>query len=179
MTPRELEEYRALRATILARGTARHVIIVAGIAAWATLVLALVTVSALPVESLLSLTVLATVFEASFALHTGVERIGRYLQVFHEADDEVARWEGIAMSHGALFTSAGLDALFSPVFAVATVLNLIPAIAAGTFAADTGIVAAVHVLYLARIWQARSHARRQRAADLERYARARKELHAR
>lgn len=179
MTPRELEEYRALRATILARGTARHIIVVAGIAVWAAIVIALVTVAALPVESLISLTILATVFEASFALHTGVERIGRYLQVFFEADDETARWESVAMSHGALFTSAGVDALFTPVFAVATILNLIPAIAAGTFAADTAIVAAVHLLYLARIWQARRHARGQRAADLERYVRARKELHTR
>lgn len=176
MTPRELEEYRALRATILARGTARHAIVVAGIVSWAAIVIALVTVSGLPVEALIALTVIATVFEASFAMHTGVERIGRYLQVFHEANDESARWENVAMSHGALFTNAGVDALFTPVFAVATVLNLIPAMAAGVFAADTAVVVLIHLLYLARIWQARAHARRQRAADLDRYTRAKQEL---
>ena len=35
ITPRELEEYRALRATIAARGTARIWIFVAGLIAWA------------------------------------------------------------------------------------------------------------------------------------------------
>lgn len=176
MTPREIEEYRALRATILARGTARHAIVVAGIAIWALLVVALVATSGVPIETLVSLTVLATVFEASFALHTGVERIGRYVQVFHEADGEIAAWERTAMSHGALFTSAGVDALFTPVFLIATVLNLIPAIAAGTMAADTAIVAVVHVLYLGRIWQARVSARGQRAADFDRYTRAKNDL---
>ena len=175
MTPRELEEYRALRATIRTRGTARHAIIVAGIVSWATLVVALVSFSAVPVETLLSLIVLATVFESSFALHTGIERIGRYLQVFHEAADEAASWERIAMSHGALFSSAGVDALFSPVFAVATILNLIPAVT-GVFAADTALVALMHLVYLARIWQARAHARVQRGADLERYTRVKNDV---
>ncbi len=176
MTSRELEEYRALRATIGARGTARQAIVVAGTVCWAALVIVLVTFSALPVETLISLTAVASVFEVSFAMHTGVERIGRYLQVFHESSEETARWESIAMSHGALFTNVGVDALFTPVFTVAVVLNLIPAMAAGSFAADTGVVVLVHVLYLARIWQARTHARSQRAADLERYTRAKQEL---
>ena len=77
MTSRELEEYRALRATIRERGTARVSIAVAGFAAWAALVLTTATLATFPVATLLPLLFLALVFEAVFALHTGVERIGR------------------------------------------------------------------------------------------------------
>ena len=55
-------------------------------------------------------------------MHTGVERIGRYIQVFYEERAGAAGWETIAMSYGAKFPS-GLDPLFSIVFAAATSLN--------------------------------------------------------
>ena len=85
MTAREQDEYIALRATIRERGTARVCLFVGrhrrlGGARrsprprWRPR----------PIATLLPLLVLASMFEAVFALHVGVERIGRYLQVFHE-----------------------------------------------------------------------------------------------
>src|SRR5712692_11822960 len=89
MTPRDQEEYRALRATIRERGTTRIWIFVVGLVGWAGLVIATAALAALPVATLLPLLVLAVVFEAVVALHTGVERIGRYIQVFFEDDPPV------------------------------------------------------------------------------------------
>src|SRR3954470_4153172 len=77
MTSRELEEYRALRDTIRERGTARHWIVVVGFGLWGALALAVAVLAAPPVATLLPLLVLAVVFEAIFAIHTGVERVGR------------------------------------------------------------------------------------------------------
>jgi len=78
MTPRELEEYRALRDTIRERGTTRAWLLLATFVAWAALAIATASLAALPVATLLPLLVLAVGFETGFALHTGVERIARY-----------------------------------------------------------------------------------------------------
>ena len=85
MTPRELEEYRTLRDTIRQRGTARVWVFLAGFGMWAALTVATAALAALPVATLLPLLILAAAFEAVFSLHVGVERIGRYVQVFFEA----------------------------------------------------------------------------------------------
>ena len=98
-TPRELQEYTELRATIRERGTARVWIFVIGIVAWSALAVATAALAALPVATLLPLLVLDAVFEAIFGLHTGVERIGRYLQVMLEHDDRPG-WEEVAMAFG-------------------------------------------------------------------------------
>ena len=85
MTGPEHDEYVALRATIRERGTARVCVFVGGIAAWVAATIATAALASTPVATLLPLLLLASTFEAVFALHVGVERIGRYLQVFHEA----------------------------------------------------------------------------------------------
>jgi hypothetical protein len=86
MTPRELEEYRTLRDTIRQRGTTRIWVFLAGLTAWAALTVATAALAALPIATLLPLLILAAAFEAVFSLHVGVERIGRYVQVFFEDD---------------------------------------------------------------------------------------------
>ena len=99
MTPIDFDEYNALRATIRERGTdprldrpGRH-----GRSGrrprwlrsrWRVP----------PIITLIPLLVLATTFEITFALHTGVERIGRYIQVFFE---EPGRQRGLGTpDHG-------------------------------------------------------------------------------
>ena len=84
MTPRELEEYKALRATIRERGTTRVWVFVTGLIAWGGLTVATASLATLPIATLLPLLILAGTFEAVFSIHTGVERVGRYLQVFVE-----------------------------------------------------------------------------------------------
>lgn len=79
MTPRDLEEYRALRSTIRERGTTRAWMLLAGFGLWAALTTATAALAALPIATLLPLLILAVAFETVFALHTGVERIGQYI----------------------------------------------------------------------------------------------------
>jgi hypothetical protein len=167
MTPREQEEYRALRDTIRERGTARVWIFIAGLVAWAGLVIATAALAALPIATLLPLLVLAAIFEAVFALHTGVERIGRYLQVFAEGADG-AGWEHAAMAYGRAHRGGG-DPLFAMIFIAAAVLNFVPVMVAEPVALEVGVVGALHLLFVVRVFLARRDAGRQRAVDLERF----------
>ena len=94
MTDSELEEYRSLRATIRQRGSVRLCVFVGGLAAWAAGAMASTLIN-VPLVTVIPLLVLAASFEAVFALHIGVERVGRYLQVFHGDT-----WEQSAMAFG-------------------------------------------------------------------------------
>lgn len=173
MTPREREEYQALRATILERGTARHWMLVAGIGVWSALTIAVASLASAPVATLVPLLFLAATFEAVFALHTGVERVGRYLQVFHETVPDEAAWEHTAMAYGRTFGGGGMDALFSPIFLVAALLNLFPVVLTGPAAMDWAVVGAVHLLYIVRVVVAKRQSGRQRAVELERFVQLR------
>jgi hypothetical protein len=170
MTARELEEYTALRATIRERGTVRVWIFLAGLAVWAALLVATAALGSVPIATLLPLLVLAAVFEVVFALHTGVERIGRYIQVFFEAPGERG-WEHTAMAFGRTFPGGASDPLFAPYFALATVANLLSAALARPrpFATEWVVVAVPHLLFLARLWRGRRRSAAQRAVDLERF----------
>jgi len=164
MTRRELEEYRALRATIRDRGTARVWIFAVAIAAWAALTVATAALSAPPVSTLVPLLVLAASFEAVFALHVGVERVGRYLHVFF--DDA---WEKAVLAFGRPGGAAKVDALFAVPFLIAAVLNVMPALIAGPTAAELVFIGGAHALFVLRLVVARHAAGRQRAIDLERF----------
>ena len=169
MTTREIEEYRALRDTIRERGTARHWILIVGLATWCGLALAISVFAVTPVTTLFPLLLLAAVFEVVFALHTTVERVGRYVQVFFESSSDAAAWEHVAMAYGRSFGGGGIDALFSPLFATATLFNFIPVLVTGPPAIDWALVGVVHALFVVRVWVARNHAGQQRTIDLERF----------
>ena len=159
------EEYEALRATIRERGTARMVLLPVTFGLWGGAAIATTAVVALPIAALLPLLVLAAGFEAIYALHVNVERIGRYLQVFHEPD---GGWEHVAMTFGQRFPGKGPDALFSGLFLVATALNYLPVALGGTV---PELVAAglLHLVLAVHIGTARSRASQQRKLDLERF----------
>lgn len=170
MTPRELEEYKALRATIRERGTARHWMLQAGLGVWSALTIGVAALASAPVATLVPLLFLAATFEAIFALHTGVERVGRYLQVFHEDVPGEAAWEQTAMAYGRTFGGGGIDALFSPIFWVATLFNFLPVVLTGPAAMDWAVVGVAHLLFIVRIAVAKRQSGRQRAVDLDRFA---------
>ena len=87
----------------------------------------------MPLAVVFPLLVLAGTFEAVFALHVGVERIGRYLQVFH--DDA---WEQTAMAFGPPLAGTGTDPLFAGLFGLATVCNFLPVLVGGSAPAELG-----------------------------------------
>jgi hypothetical protein len=177
MHARELEEYRALRATIRERGTARVWIFVVGLALWAALVIAIAALASLPVATLLPLLFLTGLFEAIFALHTGVERIGRYVQVFYEDEPDlepsVRNWENVAMAFGTVSAGPGVDALFAHVFLLAALVNLVPAILAGAVVQEWTVIGVIHLLFIVRLFIARHRAGQQRALDLEAFRKLR------
>jgi hypothetical protein len=162
-------EFRVLRQTIAARGTARILLVPLTLTAWAALTLTLVLFSNLPIAALLPLGVLAAGFEAIHALHVGVERIGRYLQVFYEEQGNGARWEWAAMQTGTPLPGGGVDPLFTALFLSALVVNLVPALLPSPTSVELGAVGMVHAAFAVRVMRARIAARRQRATELEQY----------
>ena len=164
MNPIEQEEYTALRATIQARGTTRVWIFVVAASVWAALTLAMVALTLPPVAALVPLIVLAAAFEAVFALHVGVERIGRYLEVFHQD-----RWERTAMAFGTPLAGTRSDPLFVLVFAGATILNLFPVFIAGPLPVELAVIGAAHAIFIGRLARAHLVTGRQRLSDLARF----------
>jgi hypothetical protein len=163
MTERALEEYKALRATIRERGTARTWIFVVGLSAWAAMTLAAMVVP-VPMTTLVPLLALAGTFEAVFALHASVERIGRYLQIVHED-----AWEETAMAFGPPLAGTGTDPLFALLFGLAALVNFVPVLLAAPLRVELAVIGVAHALFLVRLAAARVAAGRQRTADLERF----------
>src|SRR5262249_40472562 len=122
-----------------------------------------------PVATLIPLVVLAATFEGVFALHVGVERIGRYLET--QFDDE---WEKAAMAFGRPVGAARIDPLFTVFCIVAAGINVLPALIAGPTPPELIFVAGGHALFLLRVTVARQRASRQRAIDLERFQQLKK-----
>jgi hypothetical protein len=174
MTERDQEEYRALRSTIRERGTARVWIFVVGVAAWAAVLVATAALAAPPAGMLIPLVVLASTFEAVFALHVGVERIGRYIQVFYE--EGTPAWETVAMTFGRPAGGVRTDALFSIPFGLAGAMNIVPGLLVGPTREELIFLAGAHALFLLRIIVARGVAGRQRAIDLARFQKMKKEM---
>jgi hypothetical protein len=159
------QEYIALRATIRERGTARLILLPIAIALWSASAIATTAVVALPIAALAPLVVLAAGFEAIYALHISVERIGRYLQVFHEAVDG---WEHVALEYSRRFRGQPPDALFSTIFLTAIALNYLP-VALGGDQYELIVAGVLHLLVALHIGTARRRAARQRLVDLERF----------
>ena len=166
MTHQQLEEYRALRATILQRGTTRVWIVIVGLLGWSALGMATAALAELPIATLLPLLFLAAVFEVVFALHIGVERIGRYVQACLEEDPG---WEAAAMAFGTPLRGASTDPLFTLFFVLATVLNIVPALLAQPTQQELVVVGIAHAIVIARVVFARSVAKKQRPIELDRF----------
>ena len=162
-------EYAVLRRTIAARGTARMILFPVAMIGWAALALMVLTFAEAPVASLYPLAVLVGGFEAIHALHVGGERIGRYLQVYYENGETGPRWETTVMAVGPALPGGGIDPLFSLVFASATFVNIIPALALQPRPTSTemGVIGVLHLAVVIRIVRARGAAARQRAVELE------------
>jgi hypothetical protein len=164
-TTRHDAEFEALRATIRERGTVRMILLPVSVALWAAAAIATTAAVALPIAALVPLLVLAAGFEAIYALHVNVERIGRYLQVFHELE---GGWEHVAMTFGQRFPGRGPDALFSGIFLIATALNYLPVALGGTMP-ELVVAGMLHLLLALHIGTARQRAARQRSLDHERF----------
>lgn len=182
-------EYEALRATIRERGTRRVTLFWMALGVWAALLLTAAVRGAGPYASLVSLLSLAAGFEAVYALHVGVERIGRYLQVFYEEPGTLPAWERTAMAYGRESAGYGrepaglgrepagdgVDPLFSKIFATAALLNFVPTLPSRQFG-FIFVLFLAHGLFAVRILKAQKYAAAQRGRDLERFKRLKNEV---
>lgn len=159
-------EFTALRATIASRGTARMVLLPVVVIGWASLAIVVVLFGDLPVAALPPLAILVGGFEAINALHVGVERIGRYLQVFYEGRPDASGWETTVMAAGPRLRGGGVDPLFTVVFSAAAILNMTTALVPEPTPLETLVVGGMHAAFLARVARARQVASSQRARDL-------------
>jgi hypothetical protein len=168
-------EYLVLRKTIAQRGALRPILALGGISAWAFVLIAVLAVLPYPVASAIPLLILATTFETIRPLHFGAERIGRYLQVFHEeagqpdrAVSDTPSWERVAMRFGTV-PGVGGHPLFVPVFFLATVANYVAVVIPNPVLVELGVMAVPHLAFLA--WLVATHRAmvRQRAVELARF----------
>ena len=161
-----LAEYEALRETIRQRGTVRMTLIPVIFIGWAATAVATGAVITVAVSTLVPLLILVAGFEAIFALHMNVERIGRYLQVFHE---QAGGWENVAMAYGQRFPGSGPDPLFAQIFVFAISVNFLPVALGFEHAIELVVVLVPHLLAVYRVRRAHGAAARQRAEDLQRF----------
>lgn len=178
-------EYASLRQTIRERGTARLCAVLAGFAAWGALAVAVLITRLDGSVALVPFVVLAATFEINFFVHTGVERIGRFIQVFYEERAGAAGWETIAMNYAAKFPSVGLslrapramstwggglDPLFSVIFAAAAILNFLSSLTVAQRRPGWIALSLVaHLAFAYRIVTAKKFSASQRAVDLDRF----------
>lgn len=160
---RHAAEYEALRATVRERGTAGLVLAPVVFLGWAAIAVATAAVITVALSTLVPLLVLAAGFEALFALHVGVERIGRYLQVFHEPQGR--GWEHAAGTFGTQPSASRPDPLLVRLFIFAASVNFLPA-ALGGAPTEALVVALLHLVFIYRVRAAQRAARAQRAEDL-------------
>lgn len=174
--PVGLEEYRALRATIRERGSLRFLVTSITFSAWAAVVTTLCAVTVVPTFILVPLVVLAAGFELNLAIHVGVERVGRYLQLKYERDPQsAAGWEHAVMK--LQVPGGGVDALFLVVFLSALTLNFVVALwlaaavtgpdESGAMRVETLVVAVFHAIVAARWLRAAKYAKSQRGRELQ------------
>jgi hypothetical protein len=142
----QISEYQALRATIRTRGGLRLTLSLAGLAAWALTLVAILAWLPNPIAGSIPLLLLMTTFEVNRMLHVGVERIGRYLQVFYEdptvSGTDSPAWESTAMSFGKAVPGAGGHPLLVPIFLIATLLNFLTVVLPGPVPLELGVMAA-------------------------------------
>ena len=153
------------------RGTIRIYVVLLGLVGWGALAIVSIPIHRPGAGLLVPLVILAATFELNFFVHTGVERIGRYIQVFYEEASGSHGWETTAMRYGAKFPAPPLaDPLFIVVFSTAAAVNFFSAFASPQPQPGwIGLSLILHSLFAYRIVAARRAAASQRTLDLDRF----------
>lgn len=182
MTDLPREEYKILRETIRSRAAARPVVALAGLFAWAVVVVAVLIGLPNPLAAVVPLLVLVGAFEATRSLHLAVERIGRYIQVFFEeslANEDASlappAWERTAMIFGPSVPGAGGHPLFLPLFFMATIVNFVAVILPGPLPIELGTLLVPHLAFVLWMLHCDRGMRKQRASELTRFREIKKD----
>jgi hypothetical protein len=172
--PWGLEEFRQLRATVGARSTVRVLVSLLTFVSWAGLATLVIDRGAPPRGMLLPLAILWVGFELVAGLHIGVERIGRFLQVFYEGGAATPKWETAIALFGQ--SEAAKAASVRPLLAREFVAAALGSIGLGLWAPaalgsglgpplETILVLVAHIAFVWRVLQVDRQTRGQRARD--------------
>ncbi|MBM3780745.1 MAG: hypothetical protein FJW29_03580 [Acidobacteria bacterium] len=161
-------EYAALRQAIAQRGQLKATVALVGLLGWAALWMAGFVLLRDARGTAVTLAVLWAAFEIIRPLHIGAERLGRYLQVFHETPGQVPAWEHTAMALGAAVPGAAGHPLYMPVFVGATLLNATALWVDGPLTFEGALMLGPHLALLWWLWRADRAMRVQRTNDLAR-----------
>lgn len=144
---------------------------VTGVAVWALLLILVMAWLPYPAAAVVPLVPLLATFEAVRSLHFGAERLGRYLQVFHEEAGETATrgWEGTAMAIGPAVPGAAGHPLFLPVFGAALGLNLLAVLLPQPVPVELVALLVPHLAFGAWLLRVDRAMRRQRVDELARF----------
>lgn len=179
MNELSIQEFRALRETIRTRGNLRLTLCVVGLAAWGLALIAVLAWLPNPIAGTIPLLLLATTFEVNRMLHLGVERIGRYLQVFYEeasvSGANTPAWERTAMTFGPSVAGAAGHPLLLPFFIFATLVNALSIVLPGPLPVELGVLSVPHVAFVIWMVYADIGMRRQRARELDRFRELKKQ----
>jgi hypothetical protein len=141
--------------------------------AWAALAVAVGALGLVPLAWLIPLLALVAGFETVYGLYVGIERVGRYLQVFYETVPDTQghgpEWERRAMAYGLQFPQKGPDPLSAEVFLIAGFFNLLGLFMSRLSRVQAVVLAVPHVIYYLRVLAVRRRAAKLRAQDLERF----------
>ena len=141
---------------------------------WAIALIAVLVWLPNPLASMVPLVVLVSTFEVVRVLHVGVERIGRYVQVFFEEQSaEPPRtppaWESTAMAFGAAVPGAGGHPFFLPIVLMAAILNYLAVVFPGPILVELWTLAIPHIAFAAWTLYCDRAMRKQRATELARF----------
>lgn len=139
---------------------------------WAATLLTVLAAVPNPVAAAVPLVLLTATFEALRGLSAGVERIGRYLQVFYEEPAHIlstsaAAWERTAIELGPRVPGAAGHPLFLSTFLLATLVNLLAVLLPGPVAIELAIMGLAHMAFVVWVVVADRGMRRQRGHELE------------
>ena len=145
-----------------------------GFAAWAAVLAVILAWLPTPMASAVPLLLLLATFEVVRVLHLGVERIGRYLQVFFEeaggrAPTRPPAWEHTAMPFGPTVPGAGGHPFFLPMFLMASAVNFLAVLFPGPVMVELVTLAIPHVAFVIWMLYCDRGMRKQRTTELARY----------
>jgi hypothetical protein len=180
LDPVQLEEFRALRATIRERTTARVLIVVVAFVGWSALALAVMLVVPAPLLLLVPLVLLLAGFEANLKIVRATDLMATYLRVTFEENRGIPGWETASANLARRGRGTREDPLFLWLFVAlvgASYLCVVLAIGetAETSARnrqdalDLALVTASHVAVAARFVLAGRGLRAARRADRDRF----------
>lgn len=164
-------EYEALRTTIRQRGSLRTSLMIAGFAVWGALAIVAAAYGE-GAEILVPLIVLAAAIEAGYTLYTGVERIGRFIQIFYESPAQALgpAWETTVMAYSRSYPGTGPDPLFARLYVFAALINFLTLVGPVPRRPGWLLLALIgHAAFVWRIRKARGSLAARNAIDLDRF----------